>query len=212
MRTISTRQIETSDEQSHVYALRYDYYVVDRELDVDSERRHRLLRDLKDDTAMDFATFAGDDIVGCFRAKLGSPETVPFGADWAFADFLHDIPDTVALISGLCTVPHLRERERIIAHMVRESVAIAKDFELPHVFFEMCPELWPDFHAAGLRRKGGARIDQRTGVLTAVFQLEHRARVRFPVSQSSWLGSETIETVSDDHVRPKLAIVAGGRA
>jgi hypothetical protein len=76
----------------------------------------------------------------------------------------------------------------------------------------MCPDLWPRFHAAGLTRKGGALTDRKTGLPTAVFQLDCRARVRFPTTAPSWGGADAadLEFVEEPR-RPKLAIVDRGR-
>ncbi len=211
MRTIVTRQAETADEKSRVYSLRYDYYVVARELDIAADHATRSLADQRDATALQYATFAGDDLVGCFRAEIGSSDELCFAADWSFDDFLETPPDQIAIISSLCTMPYLRDAARIRAHMVRESVAIAKEFDLPHVFFETAPNLWPDFHAAGLSRKGMTLADPRTGLQTAVYLLDCRARVRFPAAPPIWSQSQETELLQDVPAsrRPRLAIVGG---
>jgi len=213
MRTISTRQLETETEKSDVYALRYDYYVVTRELDVEADHGARRLCDVRDTAALQFATFAGDDLVGCFRVEVGAPDNIRFGADWAYGDFLDVVPPSVALVSGLCTLPYLRDARRVIDHMVCESVAIAKELQLPHVFFETSPDLWPEFHANGLTRKGGSLTDAQTGLQTAVFQLDCRARVRFPQETSIWAGAndDGAAAATEETMRPRLAIVVGGR-
>jgi hypothetical protein len=187
--------------------------VVSNELNVAADHVARLAFDERDETSLQFATYAGDDLVGCFRAQIGPPPAVGFGADWALTDFCAVMPEEVALISGFCTTPHLRDRERVTAHMVRESVAVAKDFDLPLVFFETAPELWPAFHAAGLTRQGGVRPDQTSGLLTAVYQLHSRARVRFPAADPVWADVEDgLDGMQQaERQRPRLAIVAGGR-
>jgi hypothetical protein len=213
MRTIRTRQVETTAEKSHIYALRYDYYVIARELDVAADHTHRTFSDGRDIHALQYATYAGDDLVGCFRAEIGAPEDLSFGADWAFSDFVDDMPPKVALISRFCASPHLRD-ERVLAHMVRESVSVAKDFDLSHVFFETCPDLWPDFHAAGLVRKGGSLTDRQTGLQTAVFQLDCRPPARVLKTAGAWTSANDAgeELVPQEIMaRPRLKIVMGGR-
>jgi hypothetical protein len=103
-------------------------------------------------------------------------------SDWRVSDFLEQAPAEVAIVSGFCISPHLRDDAAVVAHMVEASVAEARELGLDHVFFEMCPDLWPLFHRAGLTRKGGARLHRRTGLKTAVFHLDCAAgRVSVPV-------------------------------
>jgi hypothetical protein len=212
MRTISTRQVETPEEKVHIYALRYDYYVVERELDIVADHALRLVRDARDTTALHFGTYAGDDIVGGFRAEIGAPNDLTFGADWAFSDFLDDMPARAAIFSGLCISPYLRD-DRVAAHMVRESVAFARELDLPHIFFEMSPDLWPEFHAAGLLRKGGALTDRQTGLKTAVFHLRSPVHVRpeAQVAQTIAPTDGANDDQAEEYVRPRLAVVRGGR-
>jgi hypothetical protein len=219
MRPITTRQVEAIDELSAVHALRYDYFVVARELDMVADHALCRLVAARDETALQFATYAGDDLVGCFRVEIGAPENLKFGADWALSDFLEIMPAQIALVGGFCQRRHVRD-PRVIAHMVRQSVAIAKELELAQAFFEMPPALWPLFHEAGLTRKGTTLPDRETGLQTAVYQLDRRARVRFPPADG-WACStgEGLDDMDDaqrrgsevEAMRPRLKIVAGGR-
>jgi len=213
MRSITTTAVEDEIEKSQIYRLRYDYHVVSRELDIAADHVDGQMIEARDAHALQFATYAGDDLVGCFRIEIGAPADLRFGADWEFGDFLDDLPERVALIGGFCIAPHVRD-ERVIQHMVRECVAIAKEFELPQAFFELPPALWPLFHEAGLTRRGDTQPDRLTGLQTAVFRLDRSARVRFPAA-SGWAVDEAAGgQIRGEHGsetgRPRLQIVAGG--
>ncbi len=213
MRSINTRQADTADDIEQIFALRYDYYVVSRELEIAADHACRLLRDPRDSRSRQYGTFIGEDLVGCFRIEVGVPDDVAFGADWTFGDFLDEIPSEIALVSGLCMVPYLRDEEAVIQHMVRESVAFARELTLPHVFFETSPDLWLYFHSNGLTRKGGALIDRRTGLPTAVYQLDCRPQSRFPYRDPDWSPAERagdFEFLPAPR-KPRLKIVMGGR-
>lgn len=176
MKTFITRMVENADEEAAVYRLRYEYYVGCREIDVSyADHAGRRLSDARDLTALAYATFAGPDLVGAFRIEVGAPRELKFSADWRYGDFLDGMPEQLGLVSWLVTDPHLRDAT-VAAHMAEESVAIARTLDLDHVFFECCPALWPLFHRAGLKRKGGALPSRVTGVQSAVFHLERADR------------------------------------
>ncbi|MDR3493058.1 MAG: hypothetical protein P4L82_00510 [Ancalomicrobiaceae bacterium] len=176
MKTITTRMVENADEEAAVYRLRYDYYVGWCEINVRHADHERLaLRDERDARALQFATFAGHDVVGGFRIEVGAPDSLRFGADWHCGDFLDAVPVKIGLVSWLVADPHLRDTT-VLSHMARESVGLAGDLELDHVFFECCPAHWPLFHLAGLKRKGGALRHRITGLNSAVFHLDRSDR------------------------------------
>ena len=210
MRIITTRLAETSEEKSIVIDFRHDYYNVSREIDIASEAGDHNAIVRQDRETLHFATFAGDDLVGCFRVEIGAPDALRFGADWDFSDFVDELPERTARVDGLCTVRHLRD-ERVITHMVRESVAIAKELDLPHVFFEVSPQLWPLFHTAGLTRRGSVLPDRITGFQTAVFRLDRRTRVRFPQQDRQWAIEEGGDVAAEAASRPRLQVLVGGR-
>eukprot|EP01037_Dinobryon_pediforme_P032819 gene32819-37970_t len=142
--------MSSADERDLIYKMRYEYFVGARELDVAfADHSQKCLCDASDQSALQFGIFVGDELVGCFRVEFGPPGSMSFGADWAFDDFLATMPAAVALVTGLCTAAHLRDGT-VITHMVRESVTVAYDLAATHAFFEVCPHLWPLYHAAGL--------------------------------------------------------------
>jgi hypothetical protein len=209
MRAITTRQAETMTDIRRIFALRYDYYIRGHELQIDADHAGCELMLPRDCLALQFGVYAGDDLVGCFRMEFGPSEQIAFAADWAFSDFVDEPLDMTAIVSGFCVSPYLRDN-RIIDRMVRESVAIAKEFQLPHVFFEASPELWPQFHVEGLSRRGGALADPETGLQTAVYRLDASASVHFPASHVGLDGDDLdfVETAQPAQ-RPSLKVVGG---
>ena len=223
MRKITTRLMETSAEKAMVYALRYDYFIASRELEHSAaDHVDRMIREARDAEAQQYGTFFGNDLVGCFRVEAGSAETITFGGHWGIEDFVAVRPERVALIGGLCTVPHLRA-ESVLDHMVERAVAVAHSLEVGAVFFEMCPDLWPRFHKSGLHRKGGTQPDRRTGLPSAIFHLPFAPVAGHAAAEIGWAsrvieggrGQPPIE--SDEAIeaeflpRRRFALVVGGR-
>lgn len=209
MRPISTRQAEKMKDIKQIFALRYDYYIVARELDIASDHVLGEVMLPRDCLAVQFGTYAGDNLIGCFRMEFGPPRDLAFAAAWSFEDFVADLPEMTAIVSGFCISPHLRD-DRVIGHMVRESVGIAKEFGLSHMFFETSPDLWPYFHAEGLSRRGEALRDRETGLPTAVYMLAGDARVCFPSAQvTARSGDIDMIDMTAQTSRPRLAIVGG---
>lgn len=210
MRPITTLQAQTMTDIRRIFALRYDYYIVGHELQISADADLREIMLPRDCLALQFGTYAGEDLVGCFRMEFGATTDLSFAADWAFSDFIDQPLDMTAIVSGFCVSPYLRD-DRIVDHMVRESVGIAKDLRLSHIFFETSPELWPAFHAEGLSRKGGALIDAETGLSTAVYMLKS-------APERAFLSADDVELEADDiafvdvmpqTLRPRLKVVGG---
>ncbi len=210
MRPITTLQAETMTDIRRIFALRYDYYIVGNELQIDADHDLREVMLPRDCLALQFGTYAGEDLVGCFRMEFGATSDLAFAADWAFTDFVEEPLEMTALVSGFCVSPYLRD-DRIVDHMIRESVGIAKDLRLSHTFFETSPELWPAFHAEGLSRKGGALTDVETGLTTAVYMLKTAQEHEFALPNETVLEADDIEFVDvlPQTLRPRLKVVGG---